>query len=162
MDKGLDILYRYRPASMDILNHFCIQLGRNRNAHCEYHYSKLRKYFSKDYIRINLTFFTKCIRISNKSWKTDTYGSMILCLTFGILATWMGITWILTLFLYTCKVVRTFRINNTFRFWCWNNMRLHRNHAIETEYIYCAIDWMLKKNSKIATYVVCSRYEVTQ
>ena len=106
----------------------------------------LKYYLLKTYSRINLTFFTKWIGIANEPRKTDTNGSMIFCLTFGILATWMGITWILTFFLYTCKVVRAFRVNNTLRLWCWNIMHLHRNHAIEIRYndIFLCYDWMLR------------------
>ena len=82
-----------------------------------------------DLCNINLTFFTKRVGISYISRKTNTNGSMIFCSTFGILAARMSIARILTFFLYTCKVVRTFRINNTFRFWCWNMSCVYNYHA---------------------------------
>ena len=117
----LDILYRYKPASMDTLNRSCIRLGTKQNMSIfkppliitlrVYSFFKIR------IVILELTFFTKSVRISYISRKANANSSMVFGFTFSILPTRMSKTWILTFFLYTCKMVRTFRINNTFRFW---------------------------------------------
>ena len=88
-------------------------------------YPHLEPWIFKRYLYIlvlmttNLTFFTKWIWISNISRNANTNGTVVFDFAFCILTTRVGITWILTLFLYTCKVFRTVRINRAFRFWCW-------------------------------------------
>jgi hypothetical protein len=79
------------------------------------------KHCSISLFKILLTFFAKTIRISYISRKTNTNRTVIFGFTFSVSAARMGVTWILTFLLYTCKVIGTFRVNSAFRFWCWKN-----------------------------------------
>ena len=65
-----------------------------------------------------LTFFANGVRIPFISEYTNTKRSMSFHLTFGVDATGMGLTRILTLFSNACKMLWAFRICCTFRSWC--------------------------------------------
>jgi hypothetical protein len=60
---------------------------------------------------IFLTFFTYFMGVSNKTWSTDAYGTVVFHLTLCSYATGQCKAWIFTLFVYACKMRRTVGIN---------------------------------------------------
>ena len=67
---------------------------------------------------IFLTFFTYFMGVSNKTWSTDAYGTVVFHLTLCSYATGQCKAWIFTFLVYACKMRRTVGVNQTFWLRC--------------------------------------------